>query len=111
MIGVMLQTMKNLQLVNRHWSLWAMGAMAMLRITEPRVLSAELVEVMARKFSNLSSLYLYRIDDDGWQALSKLPCLTHLELTCQYYEEISDGSMGCLGKLTTLRDLCICTMA
>ena len=49
-----LQAMKNLRLVNRHWSSWATGATTMLRIMEHHVLFTELVEMLAEIFISLS---------------------------------------------------------
>ena len=106
-----LQAMKNLRLVNRHWSSWATGATTMLRVTEHHVLFTELVEMLAEKFVSLSILYLHEmntITDDGLHALLKLPSLTHLYLGDKGYtraDRVTDVGMGYLGRLTALRVL------
>ena len=63
------QTMAQLRLVNRHWSSWATGAIAILRVARNGVPLGQLVET----FANLRSLKLERmrlITDDELQVLT-----------------------------------------
>ena len=70
----MAQTMKNLWLVNRHWSSWAPGATKMLRIPKLYVSLRDIVEALADKFFNVEGVQLDRVSfltDNGLHALHK----------------------------------------
>ena len=76
--------MKNLRLVNLHWSLWATRDIKLLRIAGHCIASMELPETLAEKYINLSTLHPYKmnmISDDGLHALLKISSLTHFDFT------------------------------
>ena len=80
---IVLHTMKNLRLVNLHWSLWATGATTMLSITGHHIPPVGIVEILAENFGNLTSLHLCKRDlatGNGLRSLVEFPSLTHLNL-------------------------------
>ena len=79
----LLQSMKTLRLVNRHWSRWATTATTMLKPRGQHIKLEKLVEVISQQFVNLNTLHLDRMEnftDDGLCSLSMLPNLTNLSL-------------------------------
>ena len=77
------ETMKNVRLVNRHWSQWATSAITRLRSPTGRVMG-ELVQVITQKFCNLDSLLLDRmrlVTDDVMRIVSTIPGLTCVDLS------------------------------
>ena len=83
----LLQLMKTLRLVNRHWSRWATTATTMLKPGGQHIKLKKLVEVISQQFVNLNTLDLDRMmntPDDGLSCLSTLPNLTYLSLSGKY---------------------------
>ena len=80
--------MKNLQLVNQHWSAWATGAHQDVEDSEMYVPSRDIVKVLAERFFNVEEVQLDRVSfltDNGLHAVRRWPNLTHLDasgLTC-----------------------------
>ena len=105
------KTMKNLRLVNRHWSLWATNATTVLRAPGNGIAVRELVELVAQKFCNLKSLRLDKvplITDDDVRIVCMLPSLTHVDLSqigILCYRQITDIGMSSLTRVTALSDL------
>lgn len=102
---VIVRTMVQLRLVNRHWSSWATRATTVFRAEQDNVRLASIVE----KFVNLSSLEISTcITGSGLRTLSRLSCLTQLEIIHPlYYADrgLTDKSLRYLQNVTTLRRL------
>lgn len=107
--GCVVDTMKMLRLVNRHWSLCATESTDMLR--PPAVTLETLLEVVREKFVSLRSLRLDRIrkiDDEYLANLCKLSSLTCVDISrvCfDYIRDITDTGLKFLGSLRRLKDL------
>lgn len=120
--------MKDLRLVNWHWSLWATRAITMLRPPTCDLSLQEQLERIAKKFINLNTLQLqriadyqylnrgfkhYEITDDDLRCLSLLPNLTCLELCPSqgltsfpsFNHGVTDVGMSYLGNLRALKSL------
>ena len=75
--------MKDLRLVNQHWSVWATRTIGVLR-PPPDARLETLVDVVDKRFINVRSLRLdklRKIDDEDLVTLCKLSTLTVLDIT------------------------------
>ena len=107
--GIVANTMKELQLVNKHWCSWATGAIETLR--PPNVPMRTLLMMVADKFVNLRFLKIgniKKVADEDLVNIGKLQTLTYLSFTpygSDYVREITDMGVSSLGSLNASKDL------
>ena len=107
--GIVTNTMRNLRLVNRHWSSWAKSAIQML--TPSNVPLCTLLIMVIEKFVNLRSLKLERMEkicDEDLVSLGKLSTLTFLSFdrrTYPFVRKFGDVGVRSLVNLNALKEL------
>ena len=108
---VVVQTIARLRLVNKHWCLWATRATTILK---PHLSHSPWTSVV-QKFVNINTIIFkprFMVTDYLLDKLCQFSSLTSLhfdgdsQLTIGYYKHyFTDIGRGCLGRMTTLRDL------
>lgn len=107
---IVANTMKQLQLVNKHWSSWATRSIEILR--PANVSLRTLLTIMAEKFVNLRSLMsenIMEIGDEELVSLGMLSTLKCLNLSsdniCFIREKITVVGVSSLVSLHALKEL------